>query len=111
MREFHRILFVSRGDGEDAGGLKQAMRLARNNQAELTALILAPEFPVDLAPYRESFEATLTGHLQTAAEAARAAIGMMVAQLPMHIGMESGGTPAIRIVRHVLRNAQDLVVK
>lgn len=111
MREFHRILFVSRGDGEDAGGLKQAMSLARNNQAELTALILAPEFPADLAAYRESFEATLTGHLQGAADAARAGIGVSAAELPMHIEMESGGTPAIRIIRRVLRDAHDLVVK
>lgn len=111
MREFRHILFVSRGPEEDSGALKQALSLARNNQATLEALIVYPGFPPDLATYRVQYEAALVSHLHAAIDAARQAIGSSEADLPVRIHLEGGGSPATRIIQHVLRGAHDLVVK
>jgi len=111
MREFRNILFVTRGPQEDAGALKQALSLARNNQASISALIVYPGFPADLLTYRVQYEAALVAHLDAAINAARQAIGCSEADLPVRIHLEGGTMPATRIIQHVLRGTHDLVVK
>ena len=51
MQKFHNILFVSRGTGDDTESLKQALSLARNNQAQLEVRVISPEIPASLGDY------------------------------------------------------------
>lgn len=111
MQKFHNILFVSQGVTDETDALKQALSIARNNNAELKALIVCPEFPKEMSDYTEKYEATLIEQLQKSIQASREVVKVTEVDVPVKIEVESGGTPAIRIVRHVLKNAHDLVIK
>lgn len=111
MKKFHKVLFVSQGVMDETEALTEALTLARGNQAELAILIVCPELPDTLAPYAEGYESSLRAKLQSALQASRQQLGVSEAQLPVAIKFESGPTPALRIVRHVLANDYDLVIK
>lgn len=111
MQQFHNILFVSRGIGDEAEGLEQAISLARKNQAPLTILVVFPELPANLAEYKKSYEDSMADHVKKAVQSARTTLKLSDADLHINVLFESGNTPAVRIIRHVLRNAHDLVVK
>jgi universal stress protein E len=96
---------------DETEALKQALSLARNNKAELKALIVCPEFPKEMLDYKGKYEASLVQQLETSIQATREAIKVSESELPLKIEVDSGGTPAIRIVRHVIKNAHDLVIK
>lgn len=49
MRNFHDILFISKGLKEESEDMRQALGLARNNNAPLKILVVCPEFPKKLA--------------------------------------------------------------
>lgn len=111
MQQFHNILFVSRGFGDDTASLKQALSLARNNQAPLQILVVSSEFPAELGDYKKAYQDALAEHVNAAIAKVRTALNIDETDLRISVQFESGSTPAIRIVRHVLRNAHDLVVK
>ncbi len=111
MPTFQKILFVSQAVTHDIGALKEALAIARNNQAGLSALIVCPEFPAAQARYRERYEASLVQHLEASIQAARAATGIGAAEVPIPIHVDSGSTPAVRIIRHVQRDGTDLLIK
>lgn len=111
MNQFHNILFVSSGLVDETESLKQVMSLARNNNAVLNMLIICPEFSDVMVAYKDKFVASLKAQLQQSIQSARDALNLTVIDLPINIQVETGGTPAIRIVRHVLLHSYDLVVK
>lgn len=45
MRNFNNIIYGSHGTADETAALKQALSLARNNNAPLTGLVACPEFP------------------------------------------------------------------
>ncbi|NWG47129.1 MAG: universal stress protein [Alphaproteobacteria bacterium] len=111
MPEFRKILFVSQGGNEEADALKQALSLARNNQARLAVLIVRPELPGEISAYREKYEDALIREFGAATAAAREAVKVTERDVPVTVKVEAGGTPAVRIVRHVIENGYDLVIK
>lgn len=111
MKNLHHILFVSQGLVDETEALTQAMSLARNNRAILTALVVCPPFPRQMKHYRERYEASLKAQLAHAIQAARDVVKVDESELPLHIDIESGDAPAIRIIRHALKHAHDLVIK
>ena len=112
MRNFHNILYASTGMGDETEGLKQALSLVRNNRAAMRVVLIYPELPENLEAYRETFEASLSGQVETAVQTARAALNMNEAQVPVRVDVKSGDLPpAIDIIRQVLRDAHDLVIK
>jgi len=112
MRNFDNILYASSGMGDDIEGLKQALSLARNNQAAMKIILVYPEFPKNLELYRQTFEASLSMQIESAVQTARAALKINEAEVSVRVEVKSGGIPpAIDIIRHVLRDAHDLVIK
>ena len=111
MQNFRNILFVSDGLTDDLHALQQALSIARNNKAQLRALIVCPEFPKELAKYRERYQTSLIQQLNASIQAARKETGVSETEFPVQIEVESGSTPAVRIIRHVLKHAHDLVIK
>ena len=111
MKQFKNLLFVVEGDESDqATALARALSLAENNQASLT-LLRVLERP-RLGPlFGKGYEAEIEARLRQreldriesllAAHAERSAIMLEV----------RFGTPFIEIVRDVLRNGRDLVIK
>ena len=127
---FHSVLFVSHGLQGETEGLKQALSIARNNRAELKAVVLTPELPQGIASHKERYHEFLLHELKNAIQTAQTALNPEGGEVQVTVGMEqdkpfvihygptaisveveSGGTAAERIIRHVLRNDHDLVLK
>jgi nucleotide-binding universal stress UspA family protein len=96
---------------DETEALKQALSLARNNKAELKVLIVCPNFPKEMADYKGKYETSLIQQLEASIQATREAIKVSETDVPVRIEVDSGGTPAIRIVRHVLKHSVDLIIK
>lgn len=111
MQQFHNILFVSQGITDDTDALKQALSIARTNKAELNALIVCPELPREMKGYKDKYETSLIQHLEATIQTTRNAIKVSEAEVPVQIEVESGSAPDVRIIRHVLKKAHDLVIK
>lgn len=111
MERFHNILFVSQGITDETEALKQAFNIAFQNKAKLKALIYCPEFPEEMINYREKYENSLIQQLETSIQVARDAIKRRQVDLPIEIQVVSGSMPAVHIVRCVLKNKHDLVIK
>jgi universal stress protein E len=110
MRQFRNILLVSQGTGGDTDALRQALRLAQRNGATLQALITAPQFPRALARYSDAWERSLLDRLKQDIETCASASG--VAPVPeVRAIVASGNSPAVRVIRHVLRQSCDLLIK
>jgi universal stress protein E len=114
MRRLQSILYVTPGttDANDAGGaLEHALRLARSNEATLHAVVISPALPRHFTGYTAAYESSLMEHLEASMEKAMAALGLSRDDVRVTMGVELGDTPAVRIVRRVLRNAHDFLVK
>ncbi|GGC08931.1 universal stress protein [Pseudoduganella buxea] len=111
MRKFQNILYISHGLADETDTLEQAFALARASEAELNILIVCPKLPYGLAQYRDTYEASLRQQVNASIESVRERSGTAGSDLAVHVELESGSTPATRIIRHVLKNAHDLVVK
>jgi universal stress protein E len=111
MQRFNNILFVSHGVTDETEALKQALSLARNLKAELRALIVCPDFPKEMADYKGKYESSLIEQLQASIRKTREAVKVSEADVPVQIEVESGDTPAIRIIRHVIKGSHDLIIK
>jgi nucleotide-binding universal stress UspA family protein len=112
MRNFNNILYASTGIGDDIEGLKQALSLARNNNAALKFLLVYPELPPSQEAYRDKFREFMTEQVKIAVQAARASLNLDAGDAPVRVEMESSDTPpAITFIRHVLRENHDLLIK
>lgn len=112
MRNFHNILYASSGMGDETEGLRQALSLARNNRTAVRFMLVYPELPKNLEVYRETFEASLRSQAESAVQTARAVLNMNEGEAPVRVDMKSEDLPpAITIIRHVLRDGHDLVIK
>lgn len=111
MQRFQNILYVSDGMSDETEVLKQALSLARSNHAALHVLVMAPSFPEALKSYKDRFEMSLVEGVSSSIEKIKADLRADGDELPVTIDVEAGKTPAVRIVRRVLRAAHDLVVK
>ena len=110
MKRFHNILHVSQSAGDNSQSLKQALSLARNNGAELSLLLVYPEFPKDFDDYRDGHEKFLLEQAQQQVAAIKTELGLGD-DLAATVQVVSGKNPATQIIRHVLRHNCDLVVK
>lgn len=111
MHRFQDILYVTLGRDESSPALKRALRTARENDAPLGILACLPEFPVDLADYREPFERSMRERLQTAVARDCEELDLDLDADSVDCDIEFGKTPGLRIVRRVLRRGCQLVIK
>lgn len=111
MHQFQNILFVSYGIRDEMDGLKQALSLARNNHAALKILIVCPELPSSHEEYKKSYEEFLKERMEQSIQATKAVLKMNEIEPQISIEIDCGTVPVVRIIRHVLRSAHDLVIK
>lgn len=111
MHQFHNILFVSHGLGGEEDALRQALKLAYDNQASLTVLIVCPAFPTHLEEYKATYEHSLIEHTEQAVQTEKSALHLSKKKMSVKIELESGPAPDIRIIRYVLRYSFDLLIK
>lgn len=111
MRHFHNPLYVSRGIHEETDGLKQALSLARNNKAPLTALVIAPELPKNMTDYKPKYEKAIVEDMRESIVKTAESIKISQAEVKFEVEMMPDKTPATNIIQHVLQNNHDLVIK
>lgn len=104
MKHFQNILFVIQGQEIASGAFQQTIDIARKTQADITYLVLHPDFGDDLAgfedTYRNNVKETLTKKMETA--------GL---EGTPNIVFESKTPHFVSIVQYVLKHDHDLVVK
>lgn len=111
MQRFKTILFVSQGLADESAALSQALSIARNNGASLTAMIVCPELPKAIQAYEAQYEQSLRGKFAEALAQSRAAVKVSEEEIPVPVTVERGKAPSVRIIQQVLRRNHDLVIK
>lgn len=111
MHQCRKLLYVSHGTTNNTEGLKQALSLARNNDAPLAILMLCPEFPKELPDYQKTYEEVMCKQMRESVEAIREALKLSHDAIAVTIEMMNDNTPAIKIIQHVLRHGHDMVIK
>jgi nucleotide-binding universal stress UspA family protein len=112
MKRFKNILYVLGSESDDTCALARAVQLARANQARLTALAVVDELP---AGTMLRGMALTTDTLQKAmVEASTTRLRELVDAVDPGGRIEvkvAAGTPFLQVIREVLRNGRDLVIK
>lgn len=111
MRHYHNLLYVSHATSNESEGLKQALSLARNNNAPLKVLVICPEFPKDFPEYRKKLEESLLEQIESSIYTVREILKLDEESVVVSTELVCGQTPAIQIIQHVLRYGHDLVIK
>lgn len=130
MKKIQKILFVSQGLTDEASAMKQALSLTCNNTAELKILLVCPKLPKEMVDYKDKYVSSLVDQVKESIRSAHDLIKPGNTDVPLDIEVdgsdhfvirygkttiqvevESGDTPAISIIRNVLKNAHDLLIK
>jgi len=111
MRHYHNPLYVSHGTADETEGLKQALSLARNNDAPLGVLVVCPEFPKEFPAYRKKYEELLVAEAEASIRSTKEAIKLEEGAVDISIELVSENTPSIKIIQYVLQHGHDLLVK
>lgn len=112
MHSFRNILYASTGIGEDTEGLKQALSLARANQAVLKSLLVYPELPRSHEMYQDKYREFMLDQMEAAIRQARASLRLGDNEPPVTVELDAGSDPpAVRMIRYALRETHGLLIK
>lgn len=111
MQDYHHLLYVSHGTHDETEGLKQALSLARNNNAKLKILIVTPQFPGDFPDYQKKYEEALLSQVEDSIRESKEAIRLGDADIPLTIELMAADKPTIRIIQYAIEHQHDLLVK
>lgn len=110
MKRFENILYVSEPGADETAAVERAVALARNNQARLTIMRASGE--PRLGPLSEKHTLREAESLLRERELDR--LESLAAPHRAHAGIQLTvrfGIPFIEVVRDVIRNGRDLVIK
>jgi nucleotide-binding universal stress UspA family protein len=111
VKKYQHILFVSTGIADETDALKQALSIARNNEADFSVLIIYPEFPHHFSEYEEKHVQSLMNDLHASIVKVSEQIGVDIKALNLRIEAKRKGKPSVSIIQHVLKNSVDLLIK
>jgi len=111
MHYFQKVLFVSFAQTDEENALVQALSIAHVNQGSLKMLSLRPPFSGDMACHENSYRQFLQQISYEALARARQLLNLSEQQVQVEVDTELGNAPSARIIRHVLRDDYDLVIK
>ena len=100
MKQFKSILYVTGENGDQQSAIARAVSLAENNQADLTVIDVIPTV---MGEYSEEIMSSRMQFLESFTEPYNK-------RLDIRISVETG-TVFIEIIREVLRNKHNLVIK
>lgn len=112
MKRFKKILCVVEPGKESRLALERAATLAENNQAKLTVVTVAPPITAGIGMpeggsiYTELQDATIKRHQQNMAHWTEPYSKKVEIETRVLIG-----TPFLQVIREVLRNGHDMVIK
>lgn len=111
MRRFKNLLYVLHGQPDSQDGLKQALSLARNNSARLTVQVLSPQIPDAYAEYNETYRQAIKSQVSASIEQLKTEIDLSEFSEQIIVEIASYNTEAIGIIKSVLTEGYDLVIK
>lgn len=112
MRKFNTILYVTNGIFNETEGLKQALRLAADSQVRLDILLVYPALPKTQHAHSDSYGKYLQQQLSATLEMVRQALNLDKDKALLRIlRHEVEIPPAIEVIRHVLKEGYDLIIK
>jgi len=100
MKRFKNIIYVNQSDTDQTPAVERAVSLAENNQAKLTIVRVIPPVTDDMR------KETLDSHMQMMESLAEPYHKRVKINLEVQIG-----TVFIEVIRAVLRNSHDLLIK
>ncbi len=103
MRRFQKILFVNQPTNV-SGALKRALRLAQSNEAQLDIINVYEELPDSLTKVKSALEKQQKDQLT-------ALIDESGLRMPSVRHLQRSGTPFLEVIKEVLQNGHDLVIK
>ena len=112
MRKFNNILYVTSGIFDETEGLMQALKLAAVNRVELHILLVYPALPNKQKVYSSAYGRYLAEQLDMALKKTRETLSLENGVEQCRIMQEEVAVPpAIQVIRQVLRDGYDLVIK
>ena len=111
MNRFKNILYVSHGLEKETDGLKQALSLARNNEASLTLLILAPALPSSLQDYADTFYRSLKTDARDALANMADSLEIDISGMNVCFELCHGKAQGVQVIEYAIRHDIDLIVK
>lgn len=111
MNRFKNILYVSHGLEKETDGMKQALSLARNNEASLTLLTLAPTLPSSLQDYADTFYRTLKTDIRDALNNMADSLDIDISDMNVCIELCYGKAQGVQVIEYAIRHGNDLIVK
>ncbi|MBA5761029.1 universal stress protein [Vibrio sp. 404] len=110
MKEFKNILFVSQGLTGNSDSLEQALTLSNNNHASLMGIIICPSLPENMSKYEEVYEKSLLENLDSEVKQCVSKNNQDDRRV-FPIKIASGDKPAIKVIKTVLNDGCDLLIK
>ncbi|MCO1334452.1 universal stress protein [Microbulbifer sp. OS29] len=111
MPNIHKILYVSHAAEDESGGLMQAFAVARNHQAKIKVLMVCPAVPEGFEEFSQLCMDTMLERVKGEIEATRIRMDLPEDKTNLEIESDCGSRPAERVIRRVLREGYDLVIK
>jgi nucleotide-binding universal stress UspA family protein len=111
MRRFQNLLYVLNAQSDSNEGLKQAMSLARNNQAKLTVHIISQKVPDNYAQYRDSWQDAIKTQTTEAIEKLKSELAMSDFSDDIRVSVVNYNTESVGIIKSVLHHGFDMVIK
>jgi nucleotide-binding universal stress UspA family protein len=111
MNQFQNILYVSHGLSDDTEALRQTLHLAVESQARMTVLIVYPGFPDPLQQYQQEFETSRIQRVEQALADQLTQAGIPFDRARFPVAIAGDRSAALCIIRHVLRDSHDLLIK
>ncbi|WP_133130705.1 universal stress protein [Legionella yabuuchiae] len=111
MEGFQNIVLVTHGLENEKDAFQHAVKLATDNRASLTILVIHPIFPTSLKQYQPNYERALIDSTNRYLKEARDILNIPNDALRVKIELEQGNMPDVRVIRHVLKQNYDLVIK
>jgi nucleotide-binding universal stress UspA family protein len=108
MDRFRNTLYISHGLPDGTAALRRAVEVAAFDNAALSAVAVHPPLPAFLNTHSERHGQDLRDKLSEELNNGCASLGVSLQQ---PVGAELGRRPARKIVRRVLENGHDLVIK
>jgi len=110
MKEFKNILFVSQELSNNSDSLEQALALSNRNNASLIGVIICPKLPESMNKYEEIYEKSLLDKLNSEIENCLTKSGQE-SKPAIPIKIASGDKPVVQVIKTVLTDGCDLLIK
>ncbi|WP_444885710.1 universal stress protein [Microbulbifer sp. PSTR4-B] len=111
MPNIHKVLYVSHAAEDESSGLLQAFAIARNNHAEIKVLLVCPAVPAGFEDFSSFCVKAMLERVNEGIAAARERMKLSKEQVNIEIESDCGPRPAERVIRRVLSEGYDLVIK